>query len=524
MNNLTLILDTGNFLFKNVVLAYRKSQKFKRGEKGGKASLKKFGPEPGFNPEWYSYNTNMLRNFMVECFTVAAVNNYDLQEKLKEVVKELTVNPDVKDVQGEFVKRAKVLIPQYNYTGEEPREGALRTNLRTAMTSAYHAGLWDKVQQAGIYRFLQYNTRRDDRVREEHQALEGKIYNIDDPVWQSIYPPNGWNCRCYTTPMTHDEMQETGYPPESLSDKNKVKEVTKQAGVSEEFMRNTGMTQSIWGKWMESKLKDIDYAKVHRDMKSYAKNLGMDNNFILTLAPKVIKDAGADDIDQFLDKNISEFRELDYTKENWDKEFGSKLIVETPLGNVKIGNNQFIKLGERDGGSRRKFIGLIKETLTDPVYVVNNPLEDATYFLRRFRVKEKGKNFLCVSIKRDNMDIIISERPTKGNEHLKMIKNGEILYIKSSTWKQSSAASKPSLDFAYDSGRFDRFNIFNTSENFNEVWGTIKPGKQKSGVYSSKVYGIKYGIEGFFVNAGEKAIPYGKLDDWRKGVIVKCSV
>lgn len=258
MDNLTLILDTGNFLFKNVLNSYKKSQKFKRGEKGGKASLKKFGPQPGFVPVWGGYNSEMLRNFMVECFTVAAVNNYDLQEKLKEVVNELTVNPEVKDIQGEFVKRAKNLIPQYNYTGEEPREGALRTNLRTAMTSAYHAGLWDKVKQAGIYRFLQYNTRMDDRVREEHQALEGKIYNIDDPVWQRIYPPNGWNCRCYTTPLTHDEMLGTGYPTESLSTENDVKQIVKQAGVSKEFMRNSGMTQSIWGKWLDSKLKDTD--------------------------------------------------------------------------------------------------------------------------------------------------------------------------------------------------------------------------------------------------------------------------
>lgn len=252
MNDLNLILDTGNFLYKAVIKSYRKSQKFRRGEKGGAASLKKFG----FDPEWSGYDADMLRNFMVECFTVAAVNNYDLQERLKEVVKELTENPDIKNIQDEFVRRAQELIPQYNYTGEEPREGVLRTNLRTAMTSAYHAGLWGKVKQAGIYRYLQYKTREDERVREEHQSLADKVFNIDDPVWQTIYPPNGWNCRCYTTPLTHDEMQETGYPPEAMG--ANTQEIVRQAGVEKDFRRNAGMTKSIWNKWLDSRMKDID--------------------------------------------------------------------------------------------------------------------------------------------------------------------------------------------------------------------------------------------------------------------------
>jgi hypothetical protein len=73
--------------------------------------------------------------------------------------------------------------------------------------------------------------------------------------------------------------------------------------------------------------------------------------------------------------------------------------------------------------------------------------------LKKFLKGEKAKNFLCVGIKRDGLDIIIiSERPTQKNEALKIAGNGEILYIKSIR-KQSSTALEPSLNFTFDSGR-----------------------------------------------------------------------
>jgi len=60
---------------------------------------------------------------------------------------------------------------------------------------------------------LQYRTAGDDRVREEHAALNGTTLPQSDPFWKSYLPPNDWNCRC-TTVQVHK-----GKYPQSDSDK-----------------------------------------------------------------------------------------------------------------------------------------------------------------------------------------------------------------------------------------------------------------------------------------------------------------
>jgi hypothetical protein len=43
---------------------------------------------------------------------------------------------------------------------------------------------------------LEYRTAGDQRVRDEHRKLDNIVRPASDPMWDSVYPPNGWNCRC----------------------------------------------------------------------------------------------------------------------------------------------------------------------------------------------------------------------------------------------------------------------------------------------------------------------------------------
>jgi SPP1 gp7 family putative phage head morphogenesis protein len=65
-----------------------------------------------------------------------------------------------------------------------------------ATGSAEMAARWDSFEQDGDRYNLQYRTAGDDRVRDEHAAMDGTTLPVDDPFWNSYYPPNGWRCRC----------------------------------------------------------------------------------------------------------------------------------------------------------------------------------------------------------------------------------------------------------------------------------------------------------------------------------------
>ena len=74
-------------------------------------------------------------------------------------------------------------------------ETAFRTNAQTAL----HAGQYQEALDPDIDEILwgfEYVTVGDDRVRPEHEALDGTKLPKSDPFWQTYWPPNGYNCRC----------------------------------------------------------------------------------------------------------------------------------------------------------------------------------------------------------------------------------------------------------------------------------------------------------------------------------------
>ena len=497
MDNIKLILDTGSFLFENVLRSYRKAQGFERGKNAN----------PKFNnpiPDYTGYDADALRNFMVECFTVAAASNYELQERLKELVKQLQINPEIKDVQGEFLRQAKEMIPKYNYTGEQPTDGHLKTNLRTAMVSSYHAGLWDKVRQAGIYRFLQYKTREDERVRDTHRRLHNKIYNIDDPIWRRIYPPNGWNCRCYTKPLTHDEMNTESLNAEPITQRGSTeeKEIIKEAGVSKEFDRNAAMTKSIWGKWLREKMKGKDYGAAADRLKS-------DVNRI----PE------ADYVFSKMKDSADDFIEPKLEPENFEQLFPGK-VVSTVIGEFRLGDNFLSKLKNIKGGDRARLVSIIKPTLLKPEFVVVDS-DYGTLFLKAFKEDKAVINYAAVIKNPKGEDEVMLLSFHEKENLLNKLKGGKLLIYSRDSIPSGQGVTGKQFSCIPDRLAFNLatpYSNVNDKNKRNEVWGEVISGE----VYTSKVYRIRYGVEGFYVNDGERAIPYEKIDDWRRGALMGC--
>lgn len=75
----------------------------------------------------------------------------------------------------------------------------LRAEYDFAVTSAQMAAKWGDVEAGGGRYDLQYRTAGDERVREEHAAMNGITLPADDQFWKSYYPPNGWRCSMSST-------------------------------------------------------------------------------------------------------------------------------------------------------------------------------------------------------------------------------------------------------------------------------------------------------------------------------------
>jgi SPP1 gp7 family putative phage head morphogenesis protein len=138
-----------------------------------------------------------------------------------------------------FKKDAENVFKTYNNTW-------LKAEYNYAIAASQSAVNWLQYQDAKeVKPLLEYQTAGDDRVRLEHNKLDGIAVPIDDPFWDTYYPPNGWGCRCDVVQRSEDEVK-----PKKILSKEKAQ--AKGANVINErdialFAKNTGKN----GSWFD---------------------------------------------------------------------------------------------------------------------------------------------------------------------------------------------------------------------------------------------------------------------------------
>lgn len=78
----------------------------------------------------------------------------------------------------------------------------LRTIYQTNLRSAYQKGQYDRTMESDAHPYLMYRIGASVRHREQHLKWNNLILPKDDPLWNSIFPPNGYGCKCYTVAVT----------------------------------------------------------------------------------------------------------------------------------------------------------------------------------------------------------------------------------------------------------------------------------------------------------------------------------
>ena len=102
----------------------------------------------------------------------------------------------------DFERRAAEVCEQFNRRWQQ-------TEYATAQAVAEEASNYRRLRRGvKTMPFWEYFTARDELVRPTHRLLDGVILPANDPRWDKIYPPNGWNCRCTVVGRTRNQARE----------------------------------------------------------------------------------------------------------------------------------------------------------------------------------------------------------------------------------------------------------------------------------------------------------------------------
>lgn len=243
-----------------------------------------------------------------------------------------------------------------------------------------------------------------------------------------------------------------------------------------------------------------------------------------------LSEADADNVIAQMESSAEVAPESELTPDNWTAEFGEDGIVSTPIGEVKMGENQVAKLFEK---GRSKEFGMIKPTLTNPDVIIEVPSHSADgneersssyLFIKTFLGKngEKVYYFKSVTIKKDGLEISISSHYDRAKRVKEALMKGKLLYRKNdgaqTEQNQPSTSVTTSQEDAAGSSESKDTNISSNDNENNESLtfedGTPIPVDVNGEVDLSQT-DAAHAAEWYDNNLGEDA------DDWLDGEINK---
>jgi uncharacterized protein with gpF-like domain len=109
---------------------------------------------------------------------------------------------------------------------------------------------------------LRFLATQDGNTRDEHAALHGIIKPVDDPFWESYFPPLDWNCRCRTERLeegTDTDLKGVDLPPVEDQFKERVTDSKKIWHEDHPYFKDVTKTQKkTFERFLNRKYKEND--------------------------------------------------------------------------------------------------------------------------------------------------------------------------------------------------------------------------------------------------------------------------
>lgn len=167
-----------------------------------------------------SHWTDTWHEMHSAAFVVAGAESRDLVKDFHDAVSAAIADGTTLDT---FRKDFDRIVADHGWSYHGSRNWRSRIILQTNLRTAYAAGKWEQIQAVKDDRpYLRYVAVLDDRTRPEHAAWSDTVLPVDDPWWDTHFPPNGWNCRCTVQSLNERDLARYGFevsaaaPPSEL--------------------------------------------------------------------------------------------------------------------------------------------------------------------------------------------------------------------------------------------------------------------------------------------------------------------
>ncbi len=154
-----------------------------------------------------------LDYFRARAVTVSGITKADLLAEIQaELVRAQTEGESLEGFRNKFDET----LSRHGFEPMHPWR--IETIYRTNLQSAFQFGRYRQMTDPAVlaYRpYWRYVAVMDGSTRPAHAAMHGKIFPADHAVWDTWYPPNGFNCRCTVTTVSERELRRNGWKVDS---------------------------------------------------------------------------------------------------------------------------------------------------------------------------------------------------------------------------------------------------------------------------------------------------------------------
>ncbi len=140
----------------------------------------------------------LLPELRAYAFCVTGIDSFDQLAKTRDLIQAVPAG-DLTWAKAKKEIAAELAEDLGGKAGQRRAELLLRTHVFRGYAASRYRNL---MQQVDVFPWWQYKTHGDGNVRPSHAALNGKIFPAGHEIWQRIFPPWDWGCRCLVVPLT----------------------------------------------------------------------------------------------------------------------------------------------------------------------------------------------------------------------------------------------------------------------------------------------------------------------------------